>query len=330
VPNRKPTTSSLDFGEIALNTYDGLAFMKKSGSSGEQIVTIGSTIDTGSFATTGSNTFYGNQIISGSGINTILQVHGANAEPWAFGIYNDTYNPTQSVLAGFVDNTGEANIGTEVNKPLYIYTNANYNSPTLTISSSGVTVGAGGITSSLFGTSSWAQSSSFAISASRAISSSFSTTASYAVTASYLNGYVSPFPYTGSAQITGSLGVTGSVSISGSTGTLLSANVDSIVFTGSFSQSGSVTVSGSVSVTIGTNDLFLIKSGSVPYFNISGSGNTTINSNLFIIKNFTTQQPVLTVSQSIVQFATQSSAPTGSIENGSIWFTSTNFYVALD
>jgi len=91
-------------------------------------------------ATTGSNLFYGNQIISGSGINTILQVHGANAEPWAFGIYNDTYNPTQSVLAGWVDITGEANIGTEVNKPLQIYTNANYANPTLIISSSGVTI----------------------------------------------------------------------------------------------------------------------------------------------------------------------------------------------
>ena len=41
VPGRIPSTSSLDFGEIALNTYDGLAFLKKSGSSGEQIVTIG-------------------------------------------------------------------------------------------------------------------------------------------------------------------------------------------------------------------------------------------------------------------------------------------------
>jgi len=66
VPGRIPSTSSLDFGEIALNTYDGLAFIKKSGSAGEQVVTIGSTIGTGSFATTGSNTFYGNQIISGS------------------------------------------------------------------------------------------------------------------------------------------------------------------------------------------------------------------------------------------------------------------------
>jgi hypothetical protein len=41
IPGRVPTTSSLDFGEIALNTYDGLAFIKKSGSSGEQVIAIG-------------------------------------------------------------------------------------------------------------------------------------------------------------------------------------------------------------------------------------------------------------------------------------------------
>lgn len=53
IPGRIPTTSSLDFGEVALNTYDGLAFMKKSGSNGEEVVPIG--IISGSF--TGS--FYG-------------------------------------------------------------------------------------------------------------------------------------------------------------------------------------------------------------------------------------------------------------------------------
>lgn len=42
VPGKVPTTSSLDFGEIALNTYDGLAFIKKSGSNGEEVVTLGS------------------------------------------------------------------------------------------------------------------------------------------------------------------------------------------------------------------------------------------------------------------------------------------------
>jgi len=57
VPGRIPTTSSLDLGEIALNTYDGLAFMKKSGSSGEQIVTLGTGTSGGSSNITGSQYF---------------------------------------------------------------------------------------------------------------------------------------------------------------------------------------------------------------------------------------------------------------------------------
>jgi len=217
----------------------------------------------GSLATTGSNTFYGNQIISGSGINTILQVHGANAEPWAFGIYNDTYNPNQSVLAGFVDNTGEASIGTEIDKPLYIYTNANYGNPTLIISSSGVIIDTAltvnnGITGSLFGTASWAtnavtasyvqtaQTASYVL---NAVSSSFSQTASFittAQTASYVLQSVSAsfatsaltasyvLPLRQDVQLTGSLTISGSTTQIG-TNTLL----------GNTLLSGSLTISGS-------------------------------------------------------------------------------------
>jgi hypothetical protein len=55
VPGKIPTTESIDFGEIALNTYDGLAFMKKSGSNGEEVIPIGlGALDTGSFVTTSS------------------------------------------------------------------------------------------------------------------------------------------------------------------------------------------------------------------------------------------------------------------------------------
>ena len=52
VPGKIPDTGSLDLGEIALNTYDGLAFMKKSVGGTESIVVIGNS--TGSF--TGSFT----------------------------------------------------------------------------------------------------------------------------------------------------------------------------------------------------------------------------------------------------------------------------------
>lgn len=42
VPGKVPDTGSLDFGELALNTADGLVFMKKSGSVGEEVISIGS------------------------------------------------------------------------------------------------------------------------------------------------------------------------------------------------------------------------------------------------------------------------------------------------
>ena len=101
----------------------------------------GASIDTGSFAITGSNTFYGLQTVSASSISpSALDIHAVDHTLWAFRVYNDLYSSTQPGLGSWIDNTGEANIGTEVNKPLYIYTNANYGNPTLIISSSGVTV----------------------------------------------------------------------------------------------------------------------------------------------------------------------------------------------
>ena len=62
----------------------------------------------------------------------------------------------------------------------------------------------------------------------------------------------------------------------------------------------------------------------------SSSQDTTFINDLFLIKDRTTQQPVLTVTQSIVQFATQSSIPTGTTNAGSIWFTSSSLYVGLE
>jgi hypothetical protein len=58
VPGRVPSTSSIDFGEIALNTFDGLAFIKRSGSNGEEVVTLGSR--EGAFTGSFSGSFVGN------------------------------------------------------------------------------------------------------------------------------------------------------------------------------------------------------------------------------------------------------------------------------
>ena len=117
--------------------------------------------------------------------------------------------------------------------------------------------------------------------------------------------------------------------------------------TGSFIDDGSGKTSISASSIVGLNlnqistgsfiasvgigpDVFLIKSGSNTFFNIENNSNTTISSNLFIIKNFTTQQPILTVSESIIQFITQSLDPTGNTNVGGFWFTSSSLYIGLE
>lgn len=43
IPGKVPTTSSLDFGELAINTYDGKVYIKKTGSLGEEVIAVGST-----------------------------------------------------------------------------------------------------------------------------------------------------------------------------------------------------------------------------------------------------------------------------------------------
>ncbi len=90
--------------------------------------------------------------------------------------------------------------------------------------------------------------------------------------------------------------------------------------------------SGNVTASVSTDpsNLFLIRSGSNTFLNISSSSHTTLSSDLFIIKNFTTQQPVLIVSESVLQIVTHSVAPTGSTNAGSFWFTTDDLFIGLD
>lgn len=43
IPGKIPDTGSLDFGELAINTFDGKVFLKKTGSLGESIIEVGGT-----------------------------------------------------------------------------------------------------------------------------------------------------------------------------------------------------------------------------------------------------------------------------------------------
>ena len=146
---------------------------------------------------------------------------------------------------------------------------------------------------------------------------------------------------TGSLDITGSLVVSGSANVlNGITGSLHgSASWSTNAITSSYLDPTGVSklhlfqiATGSISASLSTdpNNLFLIKSGSATFVNIQNNSNTTVYSNLFIVKNFTSQQPVMTVSQSTVYFATHSSDPVEPTQAGGIYFTSSSFYVGLE
>jgi hypothetical protein len=91
-------------------------------------------------------------------------------------------------------------------------------------------------------------------------------------------------------------------------------------------STGSITAS----VNNSTASIFLIQSASLPFLNISSNSSTTVFSDLFIIRGFTSQRPVLTVSGSIVNIATHSLDPTGTTAAGNIYFTSGAMYVGLE
>jgi hypothetical protein len=156
----------------------------------------------------------------------------------------------------------------------------------------------------------------------------FTTNAVSATTSQYV--YISAYQYIGRTLASNdTLGYSGSFSGSffGNGAGITNISASSVVGLSLFSiATGSITAS----VNVTPSNLFLIKSGSTEYLNISSSSNTTLYSNLFIVRNFTTQQPVLTVSQSIVQIATQSFDPSGTTDAGSIWFTSSSMYIGLE
>ena len=96
-----PTTASLKVGEIALNTYDGKAFLHKSGSTDEvvEIVVAGATV-TGSISLTGAvsasvvsaSTFIG----SGAGLTGVT----ASMRPDDFDFNSDPFAGTIGYIQG--------------------------------------------------------------------------------------------------------------------------------------------------------------------------------------------------------------------------------------
>ena len=265
-------------------------------------------IYTGSFATTGSNIFKGNQTITGSlitsGTITILYedafknslyTSGGLFIGYDGGFSNSGYIeivPKKNNFSGFKITTTESvdSIYRDVNDGNFYIKNIEF----------------GNFSSSMFIEP--ANGHGLIIRASTSGS----------------NNFTIPVQISGSLNISGSLAVT-----NGITGSLYgTASWAENIIGLNLSQisTGSVTAS----VNVGPNGIFLIQSASQAFVEISGSSNTNFYSDLFIVKNFTSKQPVLTISQSIIQVATQSSNPAGTTQAGSIWFTSTNMYIGLD
>ena len=170
-------------------------------------------------------------------------------------------------------------------------------------------------------------------------SASLATSASYAATSSLpLLGIVTAsvasttITFTKGDQTTFDIVISQSGSVASASYATYAANAGtaSYALNGNFASYQISTGSVTASVGIDPTSIFLIQSASVPFFNIASNSDTTVYSDLFIIKGFTSQQAVLTVSESIVNIATHSIAPTGITAAGNIYFTSNAMYIGLE
>jgi len=177
VPGKIPTTSSLELGELALNTYDGRAFLKQQQGSVQTIVELattagsGSNVDTASFATyaaTSSLPLLG--IITASVVaSTVTFTKG---DQTTFDIVISQSGSVQTAsYALFAESAGTASIATT--SSFALTASFALNVPTQSVSSS------------YAATASYVENAQTASYILQAISSSFALSASYAVSASY-------------------------------------------------------------------------------------------------------------------------------------------------
>jgi hypothetical protein len=131
--------------------------------------------------------------------------------------------------------------------------------------------------------------------------------------------------FTGSFAGTGGglTNITASFINGGSTGYVTLWNTDS-------SLTSSVLFQNNSNITANVNNFFLIKN-STTSLNVSNGVQVTSSAAVPLQINNATSQSLLQVSQSgVITLATQSVALTGSTIAGSIYFTSSSFYVSLE
>jgi len=268
VPGKIPDTGSLDLGEIALNTYDGLAFMKKSVGGTESIVVIGNT--TGSF----SGSFIGQ--FTGSLLGTSSWAYNAVTASTADDFYirgnvtgsNALFTGTvtaqtlvvQTVSSSVIYSSGSNIFGDELTDTQQ-FTGSVTITGSLTVNGPSTFDGrvtANNLTGSLFGTASWAGN---------AISSSNATTASFALrgngpftgsfTGSFFGNGAGLTNISASSVVGLNLSLISSGSVTASTDPIYGFRVNaSSQLSGSQQITGSLGVTGSVSISGSVGNVF--------------------------------------------------------------------------
>lgn len=194
-----------------------------------------------------------------------------------------------------------------------------------------------GATGSLHGTSSWAVSASWAPTG--AGTGSLITTASFSSPViTFTKGDGSDFNIDLSTLVPATASYVlnlppfisdpglGRVILSDGTPNAATASAN-LIYTGStlFVTGSTVLEAGN-----GVTNVLTAKSASVLFINVDTGSKVDVYSSLFNVRRPSNQQPVLTVSESIVQFTTQSTNPTGTAPAGGFWFTPTDLYLGLE
>jgi len=298
VPGRVPSTSSLDLGELAINTYDGKVFFKQSGSltSILEIATIsGSAVVSSSYAASSSYSVSSSYALSSS-----YAVSASRAVSASYAI--------NATTASYAINTTTASYAISASRAV----SASYAINATTSSYSNVATSASYATNAT--TSSYAVSASQATSASAAISASVATTASYAISASA--AITASYAASASAAISASNATTASCAISASQATSASAAISaSVATTASYALTSSYADNFTVRGTITAQTLnvqtvsssVIYSSGSNTFGNnlnntqiltgsVSITGSLNVNGSSAILSNQTSSMSVLTAS----------------------------------
>ncbi len=174
VPGKIPSTSQLQLGELAVNTYDGKIYFKKNVNGTESILTIATSAGTGSITVdSASFAFYA---ANAGTAQTAATAPGYTLLTTFNGFTSSYYNDSSSFNSRILNNSSSI---TYLSSSFLAFSSS-YNTGSFTGSFTGSHLG------NLTGTASYATQALTASYVLNAISSSYSLSSSYATTASYV------------------------------------------------------------------------------------------------------------------------------------------------